>query len=434
VKELSIRGASVIVEPSRAIPLVSLTVTARGGSAGDPVGLEGRAHHIAELAVRGAGDRDRAAIDSAFDELGTSLSVHSARDSFGYSVTCLRRNLEPMCRLLGDVLARPRFTAGEHRRLIRETTADIEDLRDDDAELAARSFARFFAPGHPYSRALDGTARSLRALARIDPAELAASYRDQVRASNLVLGFSGELDEETAARTAEALLAPLEGPAPPPPVVPEPPPAAARRCYLIDKPERSQSQILIGHRGPAYGTGDSVAMMLVEAAFGGMFSSRLMQEIRVKRGWSYGAGMRLARSRSAHWLRMSLAPSVESAADAIALVVRMYEELAAGGLDADEIDLARRFVVGSIGLNRATARQRVRIETGARAFGLPLDFHRRLGERLAALDCAAIAATLERVAAPASLMTVVVGTAGDIAGALEKLPVGELQVVPYREY
>jgi predicted Zn-dependent peptidase len=131
---------------------------------------------------------------------------------------------------------------------------------------------------------------------------------------------------------------------------------------------------------------------------------------------------------------MSLAPSVETATDAIALVVRMYEELADGGLDAGEFDLARRFVIGSIGLNRATARQRVRLETGARAFGLPLDFHSLLGERLAALDRAAVAATLERVAAPGSLMTVVVGTADELAGALEKLPVGELLVVPYREY
>src|SRR5690606_22125771 len=121
---------------------------------------------------------------------------------------------------------------------------------------------------------------SLRALARIDPAALAATYRQQTRSGNLVLGFSGDLDEEAAAAAADALLAPIEGPAPAAPELSEPPLPPARRCYLIDKPQRSQSQILIGHRGPAYGTDDSVAMMLVEAAFGGMFSSRLMQEIR----------------------------------------------------------------------------------------------------------------------------------------------------------
>ena len=433
MKAIDIAGAPVFVDPAPGIPLASLVIASRGGAAADPGELVGRAHHIAELAVRGAGSRDRAAIDEAFDRLGTNLSVSTTRDSFSYSVTCLARNLEPVCRLLADVLARPRFEDGEHQKLIRESLADLDDLRDDDFELAARGFDSRFAPGHPYGRSIEGDVDSLHALAETGAAELGAAYAAQVRAKNLVLGFAGDLDRDRAAAAAETLVAGLDG-APPPPVdLADPPPADRARIILVDKPERSQSQILAGHRGPRFGTRDAVAMALVEAAFGGMFTSRLMREIRVARGWSYGVSMRVARARGAQWTRMSLAPSADTTCAALELVVDLYRQLAAGGLEVDEIELARRYVSGSTAMSRATARQRVHAAVTGRTFGLPDGYVDGYAERIDSITADDVAAAIERHICPDRLTIVVVATADRLAEPLRRLGIGEVEVVGFEE-
>lgn len=422
---------AIYVEPAPAIPLVSITVAARGGAAADPGDRAGLAHHVSELAVRGAGDRDRAAIDEAFDRLGAQLAVTTRRDSFSYSATVLRRNLDAVCELLADVLAAPRFDAGEHGKLARETMADLEDLRDDDFEVAARCFNSCYAPGHPYGRPIEGDAASVAAIAALDPAELAAVFRRQVAPDNLVIGLAGAIDAGAPAAAGVTLLDRLSGEPPPLPAL-EPPPLPERpRVILVDKPERSQSQILLGHRGPRFGTVDATAMTLVEAAFGGMFSSRLMREIRVKRGWSYGAGMRMARTRGEHWLRLSLAPSAEVTPDAIELVVSLYRELRDRGLDTDEIEMARRYVTGSAALAMATPRQRLHARITADTFGLPADHIDTFAERIAAITEADVAAAIERHVHPESLTIVAVATAERMRGPLEKLGLGEVEVVGY---
>src|SRR5262249_37410553 len=94
-------------------------------------------------------------------------------------------------------------------------------------------------------------------------------------------------------------------------------PAPGRRVILVDKPDRTQAQLRIGHLSARYGDADTAALAIAEAVFGGMFSSRLMQEIRVKRGWSYGAGCALRRSRLPHWFEIWMAASIDVAGSAV---------------------------------------------------------------------------------------------------------------------
>lgn len=436
MKAIDVGGAPVFVDPAPGIPLVTVVVAARGGAAGDPEGLAGRAHHIAELAVRGAGRRDRAAIDEAFDQLGTNLSVSTSRDSISYALTCLADNLEPACALLAEVLGRPRFDAGEHRKLVRESLADLDDLRDDDYEVAARCFDACFAPGHPYGRAIEGDARSLEALAAMPAADLGAVYAAQVRAANLVIGLAGAVDRDRAAAAAETLVAGLGSAAPPEIPVELSDPSLPDRCriVLVDKPERSQSQILAGHRGPRFGTRDATAMALVEAAFGGMFTSRLMREVRVARGWSYNTSMQVARARGSQWARMSLAPSADTTAAALELVVDLYRQLGAGGLDSGELELARRFVSGSVAMSRATARQRIHAAVTARTLGLPDGWVEGYAERIDAITADHVAAAIDRHVHPDSLTIAVVATAARVAEPLRALGIGDVEVVDVERF
>jgi zinc protease len=429
------RGAHVHVEPSADAPLVWFDVAIRGGAAADPVGAEGLHRHAALLARRGAGSRDRAALDEALDNLGASLEISVGRDAVTLSGLCLTRNLDAVVDLASDVLASPRLETSEHERLLRETPQVLDEVRDDDSALATRWFDWQVAPGHPYGRTSLGTEASL---AQVTLESAAATWRAEVVPTNLVVGVAGDVTDERAASIAARLVERLPAAAPRPlpalPGVPFRTGTGAARVVLVDKADRTQAQLRFGHLGPRWGDPDTAALLLVETAFGGMFSSRLMQEIRVKRGWSYGAGCALRRSRGPHWFEMWMATDIAVAADAVGLTRSLYADLTERGLTAEEIDFARGYLVGALPFHLATARQRMQLAVRDAVFGLPAGFTVGLPHRLGDLDDAAVRAACQRNLRPGDLVTVAVTTAEVAQGALERAGAGPVAVVAHDEY
>ena len=423
---------TVIVEPSPDTPLVWFDVAIRGGAATDPIGVEGLHRHAALLARRGAGRRDRAALDEMLDSLGAALDVGVSRDSVAVSGLALARHLDAVVELAADMLAEPRFDPDEHARLLRETPQVLDEIRDDDSALATRWFDWLCCPGHAYGRTSLGTEDSL---GRIERDAAIACWRREVVADNLVIGLAGDIDEATAARVVARLTERL--PATSPRGAKLDIPAAAppgRRVILVDKPDRTQAQLRIGHLAARYGDPGTAEIALAEAVFGGMFSSRLMQEIRVKRGWSYGAGCALRRSRLPHWFEIWMAAGIDVAGSAVALTLDLFADYAAHGPTDDEVDFARSYLVGAMPFHVATARQRMQLAVRDAVFDLPAGFSTRLPEALGALAAADVRAACRRHLRPEDVVTVAVTTADRAGSALAGAGAGQLTVVAHDEY
>jgi zinc protease len=422
----------IVVESAPAVPLVWFEVIARGGSAADPAGVEGLCHHMAELSRRGAGDRSREELDRALDQLGSSIHAVTNRDRLAFTGVCLAEHLDATMALLADVMARPHLSADEHHKLLTETRAIIDEIRDDDSALLERHYLPHWQPGHPYSRTALGTEASLAAI-RLD--EVRAAYRRQMVPDNLIIGFAGDVSERRAREAADQLVADL--PTASAPRLPDVAAAAqppGRRAVLVDKPERSQVQILLGHGAPPPSDPDYDALTVVETIFGGTFTSRLMQEIRVKHGWTYGVSCRLGRARGPLWLRIGFASAEEVAPAAIARVAKMYEELREHGIGQDELDFAHSYLAGSYAFSIATARDRLRVATDAAVCDLPEDFIRTLPARLAAVTLADTQRAVERWVRPGDLVTGMVATESTFASSIAELDLGATTVVPYDRY
>jgi zinc protease len=419
-------------EPAAATPLVWFSAATRVGAALDPAGREGMTRHTAELARRGAGGLARPELDAAIDQIGAAIQIEVDRDWLGLSGTCLERHLDRAMALSASVLGDPTLSQREHEVLLRETLHELDDVRDDDFSLADRHFHRVCAPGHPYARTTLGTAESL---ARIELAPLADYHRSLWAAEHLVVGVAGPLAPARAERVADQLRAAVSGrQGAAPPALDVSPFPAGRRLILVDKPKRTQCQIVMGHLAPAYGTDDYVALMPLETAFGGLFTSRLMQEIRVSRGWSYGAGCRMVKGRVPHWFRIWLAPTADVAPEALALTLSLYEQLAAGGITQPEFDLAVTNLTGSLPFARATARQRMRLALRHELVGLPVDFPARLPALLAALSIDDVHAAASRWLRPQDLCIVMVASADDMVPRLESAGLTPAEVVAYDSY
>jgi zinc protease len=422
----------VIVEASPDTPLVWFDVAIRGGAAADPLGIEGLHRHAAMLARRGAGRRDRAELDETLDSLGAALDLGVSRDAVTMSGVALSRHLDAVVDLAVDMLSAPRFSEDEHSRLLRETPQVLDEIRDDDSALATRWFDWACHPGHAYGRTSLGTEASI---ARIERTAAVGLWRREVVAGNLVIGLAGDIDEVAAARVVARLVERLPQSARPQVNVELPARAASgRRLILVDKPDRTQAQIRIGHLSARYGEADTAALAIAEAVFGGMFSSRLMQEIRVKRGWSYGAGCALRRSRLPHWFEIWTAAGIDVAGPAIALTLELFEDYAANGPTDDEVDFARSYLVGAMPFHVATARQRMQLAVRDAVFDLPTGFTAQLPEALGSLTAEDVRAACRRRLNPAAVVTVAVTTADQAREALERTNAGALTVVDHDEY
>ncbi len=429
-RERTMTAPQTIVDASPDTPLVWFEVAIRGGAAADPIGIEGLHRHVAQLARRGAGSRDRATLDDTLDGLGAALDVGVARDSITLSGVCLSRHLDAVTDLAADILAAPRFDADEHARLLRETPQVLDEIRDDDGALATRWFDWSCSPGHAYGRTSLGTEASL---ARIERDAVVEIWRSTVVANNVVIGLAGDVDHARAAAIAARLVERLPmGPAPP--AITSPTPQSRARTILVDKADRTQAQIRIGHLALRYGEPDTAALAIAEAVFGGMFSSRLMQEIRVKRGWSYGAGCALRRSRLPHWFEIWMAAGIDVAAQAIALTLELYAELAAHGPTDDEVDFARSYLIGAMPFHVATARQRMQLAVRDAVFDLPTDYTAHLPAALAALSASDVRAACARNLHPDQAVTVAVTTAEHARASLEQITHGALEVVDHDAY
>jgi zinc protease len=250
-----------------------------------------------------------------------------------------------------------------------------------------------------------------------------------------VIGLAGDVDEASARRIVRRLTERLPASVSRDPAIAVPAaPPPGRRVILVDKPDRTQAQLRIGHLAARYGGPDTAELAVAEAVFGGMFSSRLMQEIRVKRGWSYGAGCALRRSRLPHWFEIWMAAAIDVAGPAVALTLELFADYAAHGPTDDEVDFARSYLIGAMPFHVATARQRMQLAVRDALFGLPAGFTARLPEALSALAAADVRAACRRQLRPDAAVTVAVTTADQAGTALGQAGAGPLTVVAHDQY
>lgn len=427
-----VTAPTVIIEASPDTPLVWFDIAIRGGAAMDPVGTEGLHRHASLLARRGAAQRERAELDEILDSLGAALDVGVSRDAISVSGLALSRHLDAVIDLAADVLAAPRFDDSEHARLLRETPQVLDEVRDDDGALATRWFDWLCCPGHAYGRTALGTEASL---GNIDRASAVDLWRREVVTGNLVIGLAGDVDEATGARLVERLTERLpRAGRPVTEALRAPTLTPGRRVALVDKTDRTQAQLRMGHLSARYGEADTAALAVAEAVFGGMFSSRLMQEIRVKRGWSYGAGCALRRSRLPHWFEIWMAAGIDVAAPAVALTLELFADYAASGPTDDEVDFARSYLIGAMPFHVATARQRMQLAVRDAVFDLPSGYTAQLPVALADLSAADVRAACTRHLRPDDLVVVAVTTAAQAEKPLADAGLGALTVVDHDDY
>ncbi len=402
-------GAVVLLEESHALPLVSITILSKCGAAHDPSGKTGLARVTTRLLLRGADGLSATEIEEKLDLLGAEASDDTTASSTGLQVQAIARNVEALADLLSRIVGAPSLTEEELARLLREMDAEQLEQRDDDRTLAERGLRRAVFGDHAYGRV---TTRESLSKIRLD--DVRGFHSRFFTRKNIILSIAGDVTPDQARRLADRMLSRVPPGEPVPDPTPEPVQKVGRRLLFVDKPERTQTQIFVGSLGTSAHDADHYDLVVGDAVLGGSFTSRLMREVRSKRGWSYGASSRLDMGRKRQWFYAHTFPKSDDAAPCIALELDLLEKWAKKGITPREHAFIKKFLVRGYAFDIDTASKRVQMAEDIEAFDWPADHHTAFVAKIKASELGAVNAAIELRIKPADMAIVVVGTASEI--------------------
>jgi len=430
--ELTSAAPAPLVETSHDLPLVSVSVAFRRGALEDPEGGEGSVRLLGRLMRRSAGGRSAEQNDALIEGMGGGLGADVTQSTMVFHGTVIARSLDRFGELLVDAVARPSLPEDELGRLQRETLAELSETLDDDRSLARRWFRKSMFRGHPYGRSAAGTRAGVQG-ATIE--RLRALYGRLIGRSNMVVALSGDVTLERATRFADAVAAALPAGQALADDTPDPTLEPGRSLVFVDKPERTQTQILIGGLGTHPHDPDHLALAVANTAFGGTFTARLMQEVRVKRGWSYGAYSSLPIDRRRQAFSMWTFPKASDTAACIQLELEMLEAFRKKGLKKSELSWAKRYLSRSHAFAIDTASKRVGMKLDSNLYGLPAGYYENYLEALRGITLEDANAAVANRLSDENLRIVVVGTesvlGNDVRAAIPRL--ADSSVVRYDE-
>ena len=258
----------------------------------------------------------------------------------------LVETLEPSVALLATALAQPRFDTEPLERVRGQVLAVIAESASDPGSVATDSWYAHAFPDHPYGRPNDGNAASVAAITRED---LIAAHPRLINRANARIGIVGAINAERAGWIVDTILAGLDPGTPREPRRTSDAPPPGLRVIEMDVP---QSAAIFGHKGLPRNDPDFIPAFVMNYILGGGgFSSRLMVEVREKRGLAYGVYSYLSdRVESALYLG-SVRTANERMAESLEVIKSEWARMAAEGVTAEELDAAKRYLTGAFPLS-----------------------------------------------------------------------------------
>lgn len=354
---------------AHAVPLVAAQLIVRGGGAAEGPGEAGLASLTASLMTQGTPTRSAVEIAQAIDALGARLDASSGYDAMVVSVSATTPVFAAAFALLDEIARTPSFAADEVERVRTKAVGDLALSYSNPSSLARLVAQRVAYGDAPYGHPLSGTAESL---ARIDRDRVVAFHAQRFRPDNAVLIVGGDIDPEAAFALAASEFGDWAAPVAPlaaPPAVAAPQPAA--RVVVIDKPDAGRTAVQAGRvairrSDPSYVTG-----VVTTAVFSG-YSGRLNQEVRVKRGLSYGAGAQLIARREPGLFLASTLVDHGKVGEAAGVVLATLQGLAAEPPSAAEMTTRKATVSGSFSRSIETIDGIVGLLGELALYGVPL--------------------------------------------------------------
>lgn len=418
-------GLKLLIVEQHELPLADFVLLVGSGSTTDPASKTGVANLTATMLREGTTTRKSLDIADQIAYLGINLSPFSSWESSTLSLHTPTAQLDSALALFADVALRPSFPADEFERLRKNRLTDLLRLKDQGPAIANLAFpAIIYGGAHPYGAATLGTEASVKSLS---VADLQSYYQTNFKPNNSTLIVVGDVNPAQIEQKINTLFGGWQRGDVSQPTYTDPPKAAATTVYLIDKPGAAQSSFRIGSVGAPRSTKDYFALSVMNTILGGSFTSRLMQNLRETRGYTYGASSRFDMRRNAGPF---LASAEIVAAKTDSALLEFMKELNAirQSVPASELSRAKRYLQLQLPGNFETTQDIAFQLVPVALYGLPLDYYNNYVQNIEAITEADVARVAQQYINPGSLAVVIVGDRKSIEPGLKVINVGPVVI------
>ncbi len=280
-------GLPLLLIEKHDVPLVQINLLVRTGSAMDPGGKSGLASMVAAMLLEGSGNRDALQLADAIDYLGATITSTSGQHAMAVRLRTPLVRLDSALALFADVILRPTFPAEELERKRTERLTALLQWRDEPRMLASVAFNRALYGTHPYGLPVLGNEQTLKGISRADVQQFHETWFHPNLATLVV---AGDVKPKELLARLESAFGRWRQAAATAPELPRIEQVKERSVLLVDKPGAAQTVIRIGRIGVARSTDDYYSIVVMNTILGGSFTSRLNDNLREQKGYTYGAG------------------------------------------------------------------------------------------------------------------------------------------------
>ncbi len=430
-------GTVAYLAPSHEFPLITVSITFRGGASLDPADSPGLAAMMARMLREGGTAKHPAAeFDETLDFLATDVGV-SATDTFTTAtMNCLTSNFDESLGLFVEMLRSPGFDADRLDTAKARLVEGLKQRNDDAASIIGREWKQLlYGPDH-----FEGAEPTAASVAAIDRPRLSAIHRRIVHPGNAIVSVSGDFDEaEMLAKLTKAFDGWERGESVAPPAAPKA--TLTPGLYHVPK-DIPQGKVLIGCRSIVRDDPDAIPLMLLNEILGaGGFTSRLMQKVRSNEGLAYS-------------VRSALAPKVDYPGDfkagfesknaTVALATKIVlDEIATIRNELvtdDELDTAKKSLIETFPRQFESKPQMLRVFVNDEWTKRPADFWKTFRQKVASVTREDLQRVARKHLDPDQMAILVVGdwdaiAKGDLEGraTMKEFFKGSVKHLPLRD-
>ncbi|WP_170479448.1 M16 family metallopeptidase [Ruegeria arenilitoris] len=370
IKEVtSPSGIKAWLVEDHSIPFTALELRFRGGTSLDEPDKRGAVYLMSGLIEEGAGDMDARTYARELESLAASFQYNATDDTVSISAQFLTENRDEVIDLLHTTIHEPRFDPDAVERVRAQVLSGLKSDQTDPNDIAGLNFAKMAYGDHPYGTEGKGSIESVSVLTRED---VIAAYEGVFARDRLYVGAVGDITAEELGALLDNLLADLPAEGKPIPAKAEVTIAGGVSVVDFDTP---QSVALFGQKGIDRDDPDFFpAFILNHILGGGGFESRLMQEVREKRGLTYGIATYLVPKDLASVYLGSVSSANDRIAEAVDVIRAEWARAAAEGVTQKELEDAKTYLTGAYPLRFDGNGQIAGIMVGMQMEDLPIDY------------------------------------------------------------
>jgi len=344
-------GVTLLFVETHALPMVNISVAIKAGAIYDPLEKGGVAGLTAALLDEGTKNRPSKQIAEEIDFIGGRLSASGGEDFSSVSLVVLKKDLATGMELLTDILLNPVFPEEELERKKKETIAAIISAKDDPGTVASKAFYKVVFQGHPYGIPVEGDEESVSRITRDD---IVNFYQQYYKPNNTIIAVTGDIEYKEAVSLIETSLKRWEKSKLKLPDVPSVNKVVSRDSILIDR-NITQSNIVLGHTGISRDNPDYYAVTVMNYILGGGgFESRMVKEIRDKKGLAYSVYSRFDVNKYPGAFSVEVQTKNETAMEAIEGIKTELKKIREEQVQDEELKNAKAYLTGSFPLRLDT--------------------------------------------------------------------------------